>query len=47
LVGKRAIIENVGECDIVDYVGKRGRRRYVLIDKDGEKHNPFWGCGCD
>lgn len=38
LVGKKATIENVGECEIVDYVGKRGRKRYVLIDNKGNKH---------
>ena len=38
LVGKKATIENIGECDIVDYVGKRGRKRYILIDKNGTEH---------
>jgi len=38
LVGKNAIIENVGECEIVDYIGKRGRKRYVLIDNEGKEH---------
>lgn len=38
LVGKKATIENVGECEIVDYVGKRGRKRYILIDIEGKQH---------
>ena len=38
LVGKKATIENIGECEIVDYVGKRGKKRYVLIDINGKEH---------
>jgi len=44
LVGKKATIENIGECEIVDYVGKRGRKRYVLIDEKGNEHRKKFSC---
>ena len=44
LVGKKVSLENVGECEIVDYVGKRGRKRYVLIDKKGNEHRKKFSC---
>lgn len=38
LVGRRVTIEGVGECEIVDYTGKKGRKRYIVVDKNGQEH---------
>jgi hypothetical protein len=45
LVGKKAIIEQYGKCVIEDYVGnKRGRKRYVVVDENGNKHKVKFNC---
>ena len=44
LVGKRCILEDVGECEISDYVGRRGRKRYLLVDGKGNKHVKKFSC---
>lgn len=44
LVGKKATIEQYGECMIDDYVGKRGRKRYVVVDEKGNKHKVKFNC---
>lgn len=38
LIGKNATVEQYGKCVIVDYVGKRGRKRYIVIDEKGNEH---------
>ena len=38
LVGKTVFTEKYGNCVIADYVGKRNKRRYVLIDEKGNEH---------
>lgn len=38
LVGRNVNTEKHGKCIIRGYVGKRGRKRYVIIDKNGTAH---------
>jgi len=38
LVGKDVFTEKHGDCVIADYVGKRGKKKYVLIDQKGNEH---------
>ncbi len=38
LVGKNVTTEKQGNCIIADFVGKRGKKRYVLIDEKGNEH---------
>ena len=38
LVGKDVSTEKQGDCVISDYVGKRGKKKYVLIDEKGNEH---------
>ena len=38
LVGRNVFIEKHGNCIIADYVGKRGKKRYVVIDEKGKEH---------
>ena len=38
LIGKSFDTKNNGQCLIKDCLGKRGKRRYVCIDKEGNEH---------
>lgn len=39
LVGKTVFTEEYGYCEILDYVGKKGKKRYILLDSAENKHS--------
>lgn len=38
LIGKETTHVRYGKCTIMDYVGRRGQKRYVIIDGKGNEH---------
>jgi|GEM_PF-2140328 len=38
LIGRNVITEKYGKCIILDYVGKRGQKSYIISDSEKNKH---------